>query len=272
MIITHMQNRLDAMGYFDMEMNYDLGYCQGSGVAWYGELTRECLEVLLPRLTDLGQSEVAKMLNVLRDYRRYETIRIYRNNHRYCHEGTMTIESTVCFTDMFSDEGCRDGAEVTLEQLERWDTNWRRFVCQLGRDVHQLSKELCRECYTLIEARTTDKEVIWERSTDHFKVQLCAMPVDSEEQSIDWVDEDVKLALIQDLLAGKQRFVNLTLTIKERAHGTEVGSATFSDVMAVTENPMDYGVARKLLRKAVNESREFIQESRSAYMAIKAAA
>ena len=277
MINTHFKNSLTSLGYLDMELAYSLGYCQGDGMAWYGELSRESLAILIPRL--LGEltsdNEVEKMLGVLRDYRRYEKIEITRNCHRYCHENTMTLDSTVEFRGLIDedDEQAMSAADVTPELLARWDELWELFISKLQQDMRAVSLKLRDEGYALIEAMSRENESVWKFATENFTVELHEQVIDFSDLAVEfaWLEEDVQSSTIQAMLRGEQRCVNLKLEVKSSSQDWPMGSAT-AFCQFVEPNDRTYGgIRRQLAQEAIAEARQGISEIMSAFNSIKAA-
>lgn len=272
MIKTNIENTLTALGYLDMEVAYSLGYCQGDGVAWYGELSRESLAILLPRL--LGEltstNEVAKILGVLRDYRRYEKIEITRNCHRYCHENTMTLNSSVEFRGLIDedDEHAMSAAEVTPELLAHWDELWEVFIPKLQRDMRATSLKLRDEGYAILESTSREKVSVWKFATANFTVEFYELPVEGGD--FEWLDADVQSSTIQAMIRGEQRYVNLKAEVFS-CHDWPVATSIGCGFI-VEKNDRTYAGARRLLvQEAIDEARQGIHELMNAFTTIKAA-
>ncbi len=121
MIKQHFQNELVKCGYpDDLKIEYSLGYCQGDGMAFYGDLAVDDVKALMKRLfsTELGQvdavsrvknlmaqKDIENMLFVLREYGSCD-LSITRNSygHHYSHWNCMNIDDNVDFTGIFPDD------------------------------------------------------------------------------------------------------------------------------------------------------------------------
>lgn len=96
MIKQHFQNELVKCGYpDDLTIEYSLGYCQGDGVAFYGDLSVDDVKALMNRLFStepgqvdavsrvknlMAQKDIENMLSVLREYGSCD-LSITRNSH-----------------------------------------------------------------------------------------------------------------------------------------------------------------------------------------------
>ncbi|NMS01607.1 NgrC, partial [Vibrio parahaemolyticus] len=118
MIKQHFQNELVKCGYpDDLTIEYSLGYCQGDGVAFYGDLSVDDVKALMNRLFStepgqvdavsrvknlMAQKDIENMLSVLREYGSCD-LSITRNSHghHYSHWNCMNIDDNVDFTGIF---------------------------------------------------------------------------------------------------------------------------------------------------------------------------
>lgn len=109
MIKQHFQNELVKCGYpDDLTIEYSLGYCQGDGVAFYGDLSVDDVKALMNRLFStepgqvdavsrvknlMAQKDIENMLSVLREYGSCD-LSITRNSHghHYSHWNCMNID------------------------------------------------------------------------------------------------------------------------------------------------------------------------------------
>jgi hypothetical protein len=276
MIFTHIQNTISELGYIDMEVAYSLGYCQGDGVAWYGTLDHECLMVLLPRLLAdrITSNEASLMLNVLRDYRHYEVIKIYRNDHRYAHENTMSIENTIDFESLIEDDddAMRD-AGVNKDILARWESLWQRFILALGRDMRKHSIQLRNDGYAIIESTSREESLAWSYTTPGFLVELKELPIDFFDMTADVMDfeESALKDMTQSLIKGEGRYVNLKATVSERAHNTVVGTDIITGVFVDGDDCSYAGMRYEVIRSAIAEARSYVAGVLKAYRSLKAA-
>lgn len=274
MLSTHFENQLSKLGYINMQISYSLGYCQGDGMAWYGEVDQECLLTLMPRL--IGElvtcEEITKMLQVLNDYRRYEKLNIYRNDHHYCHEHTMSLDDSVSFSGLIDpeDADALNSAGVTAEQLVQWDEIWQKFIIRLRRDMRKQSIQLRDDGYKLIEATSRETKLVRVYSTKNFTVQIKEVETDLNDVAA-WFDDDLALGLIDDMLNGKTKYAVLKAEVIENQHNTIISSALIDGVF-VPEGSKHYGgYQRSLLKDAIAEARSYIRDVTSAFGSIKAA-
>ena len=274
MLNTHFENQLEKLGYIDMQIAYSLSHCQGDGMAWYGEVSQECLSILMPRLVGdlVTAEEIAKMLKVLNDYRRYEKLSINRNDHRYCHENTMSIDDTVCFSGLIEPEDtvALNGAGVTPDILAHWDEIWSKFIVTLRRDMRKLSRQLRDYGYKLIECASREDKVVRVYTTQNFTVRFKEKETDLDAIT-EWFDDDLALALIEDMLNGKTKYVVLKAEVIENLHNTVISSELIDGIF-VPEGSKHYGgYQRSLLKDAVASARSYIKDVTCAFGCIKAA-
>lgn len=151
MIKQHFHNELVKCGYPDnLTIEYSLGYSQGDGVAFYGNLSVDNIKALINRLfsTDpsqvdavsrvknlMAQKDIEEIISVIQDFGSYG-LSITRNSHgyHYSHWNCMRIEDNVVNTGLLQDS-----------LLEIWD----RFVLELEDDVKSMSKKLESDGYSL---------------------------------------------------------------------------------------------------------------------------
>lgn len=159
----YFEDVLSRMGYGDTEVYYSLGYCQGDGVAFYGEidLERVARRILGPK------RHIEAVLNVLADEGgKYgiERPRVQRipGRGRYDHAFTMEIGGDLEFLD-----------EDDVDSLTR--EAWAEFTEALLEDVQRISYRLERDGYALYEAFLTnedEEQVLYERCVGNCRVRV----------------------------------------------------------------------------------------------------
>ncbi|EAX1147765.1 NgrC, partial [Salmonella enterica] len=234
MIKQHFQNELVKCGYpDDLTIEYSLGYCQGDGVAFYGDLSVDDVKALMNRLFStepgqvdavsrvknlMAQKDIENMLSVLREYGSCD-LSITRNSHghHYSHWNCMNIDDNVDFTGIFPDDDSMIGTGIegiNQDMVERWQDLWECFVLELADDVKSLSKKLEADGYSLIEASPCEDEVVWERATENYLVRVTELP----ERDFDmghW-DDEVRDQTICSILEGKERVLGLRVEVLSR--------------------------------------------------------
>lgn len=273
MIKQHFKNELVKHGYpADLTIEYSLGYCQGDGMAFYGDLNVDDIQALMKRLfgtergqTDavsrvknlMAQKDIGHMMNVLRDYGNCD-LSITRNSHghHYSHWNCMNIDDNVDFTGIFPDEDAMLGTGINginPEMLELWQGIWERFVQALQDDVKDLSKKLECHGYALIEASPCEEDVVWERATEHYLVRVIELP-DPDFDIGHW-DEEIRDQTIQSILEGKERVLGLRVEVLSREDEIVLGEQSMYGLTLGSDDKSYAGYRRELLRDAITQTR-----------------
>ncbi|MCS6027281.1 NgrC [Klebsiella pneumoniae subsp. pneumoniae] len=275
MIKQHFQNELVKCGYpDDLTIEYSLGYCQGDGVAFYGDLSVDDVKALMNRLFStepgqvdavsrvknlMAQKDIENMLSVLREYGSCD-LSITRNSHghHYSHWNCMNIDDNVDFTGIFPDDDSMIGTGIegiNQDMVERWQDLWERFVLELADDVKSLSKKLEADGYSLIEASPCEDEVVWERATENYLVRVTELP----ERDFDmghW-DDEVRDQTICSILEGKERVLGLRVEVLSRENEIVPGEESLHGLTVASDDKSYAGYRRELLRGAIQQTRDF---------------
>lgn len=258
----------------DLTIEYSLGYCQGDGVAFYGDLSVDDVKALMNRLFStepgqvdavsrvknlMAQKDIENMLSVLREYGSCD-LSITRNSHghHYSHWNCMNIDDNVDFTGIFPDDDSMIGTGIegiNQDMVERWQDLWERFVLELADDVKSLSKKLEADGYSLIEASPCEDEVVWERATENYLVRVTELP----ERDFDmghW-DDEVRDQTICSILEGKERVLGLRVEVLSRENEIVLGEESLHGLTVASDDKSYAGYRRELLRGAIQQTRDF---------------
>ncbi|TDB44294.1 NgrC [Photorhabdus luminescens subsp. mexicana] len=277
MIKQHFQNELIKRGYPEnLTIEYSLGYCQGDGMAFYGDLGVDDVKALMKRLfsTELGQiddvsrvrnlmvqEDIENMLFVLRECGSCD-LSITRNSYgnHYSHWNCMNIDDKVDFTGIFSDEDTMLGTGIegiNQKMVERWQDNWDSFVLELVNDVKSISKKLQSDGYSLIEASPCEEKVVWKRATKNFLVRVTELPErDFYMAHWDW-DDEVRDQVICSILEGNERVLGLRVEVLSRENEIVLGEESLYGLIVDSNDKSYAGYRYELLRGAIQQTRDF---------------
>lgn len=271
LLTYHFKNELTKLGYPDLTVEYSLGYCQGDGVDFFGNLRVCDVADIMKRLFDasrtqgsavhrvknlLAQKDIGNMLSVLSDSGYDWDVSIDRN---------MKIDSTVTFRsiDPADDEFLGDAAKDLDEMLragwrettERWQEIWERFLDELKEEVQTLSRQLKSDGYRLLEATPYEETVVWERNTRTYLVRVTELPV-GEVHFCDLWDKGVRDDIIRGLLNGDERILGLRVEVLCRENGAVLGSHSLHELVIARDDRSYAHYRRDLLKDAVRQARE----------------
>ncbi|MND15799.1 hypothetical protein D3C80_60330 [compost metagenome] len=273
MIKQHFENELVKHGYpADLTIEYNLGYSQGDGMAFYGSLGVDDVEALSKRLfgteqgqTDavsrvknlMAQKDIRNMIAVLREYGNCD-LSITRNSfgHHYSHWNTMSVDSNLDFTGEFPDDDSMLGTGIegiNPEMLERWQGIWDRFVEALQDDVKSLSRKLEGDGYKLIEATPHEETVVWQRTTENYQVRVIELP-EHEFDMDDW-DADCRDQTIRAFLEGSVRVLGLRVEVRDHDGDYILGDNSMYGLTLSTDDKKYDGYRREMLRDVITQVR-----------------
>lgn len=107
----------------NLEMQYSLSSCQGDGVSLTGEFNRgDCWDLLQEVYKGIIPHDVERLLNKEVIY----SINIVRDNNRYCHKYTCSVEVTDNYNAVLEEY---PHIAKTFMRIERDVTNWYYNLC-----------------------------------------------------------------------------------------------------------------------------------------------
>ena len=182
----------------DLDLDINLSYCQGDGVAFYGRVYTGCILTLLAALTEHGHLSVAE--RVILDEAVGDSnlnIVLYRNHSGRCYANTGTIG--------MADEDCPDSLDEQL--LRRLFTVIRAYiedVCGRVKEEGYHIMDAIHPCYV--------NPVVWQRRTANFVFSVTE--VEPADYGGPGRDNDILDGLLDAVLKenGTLRTIEITMT------------------------------------------------------------
>ena len=244
LIKTYFTRQLEKRGYPTDDINYSLNYCQGDGMAFYGDIDEEALI----RLADTLMKGTEKAA-VKRAIDKGATVTIDRNScaTHYSHYNTMTVIAEACF-----------GEELT-------DFEWASFQSfeqALEEDIKATSKSLEADGYAIADAGSqygalADKK----RTFNTARFTLIIEELEDEDFSLEYWDDSLIDETIQAFIDKKQRYFTLKVSVVARDDETVLGESYLGGCTQSNESPSkNYnGYLPQMVSEAIRESRDFIE-------------
>lgn len=279
MINDHFKHRLVTLGYpDDLQIEFSLGHCQGDGVAFYGKIGNEAAERLMKRLLNperdainsvdrvknlMAYKHIEPMMRVIRECSEVG-LEIAKNDfgNHYSHFNTMSLCDDSEPMDHFLDDEEITDLEVSTgikglgkDTLATWGAIWLRFCQALKEDIVETSRTLEQEGYKLIEAVSSEEEVVWEFRTENYIARLSEMPC--EHFDMGW-DEEVIHDTAQSMIDGEERVVGLKAEVLDRETETVLGEDSLYGIVYAIGDRSYGGFRSELVINAVDSARGFI--------------
>ena len=200
-----IRSKIGPFGFSECDVRYSLGYCQGDGVSFIGNVD---LKELAPAI---GWSTDNLMLV---DAIEHGEVKIHSRDSHYVHANTMRVDWETSEMDplLSTTERLLDGLSSEVGELA----------------LH-LAKSAESECYSLIEATPYENEVLWERSTNRFKVQIVASRGDDDlDLLLSHYDDDALVSQCQAFIDGSERYGLIQAVV----YSLENGQVTDEDPIA----------------------------------------
>lgn len=239
----YFELKLEQSGFGDeLEVEFRFSYCQGDGVAFYGDLDEDSLVTLCNKLLS-GTQKAAVKRAILKGV----TFTIERNSfgYRYAHFNTM--ELGVC--DHYAEE---------LTEFEQ--SAVEAFEETLIEHIRDTSKELESNGYAILDAGS--KYSALENRKRVFNTTKFKLIIEEvEEDEMDWSDIECEhlLDLYDKLINGSMRYFCLKVSI-ESQDGLELSERYLGCCTADnTKQDLTYqGYLKGLVSDAIAEARETI--------------
>lgn len=235
-IHRHTRNTLIARGWpTEMDIQTNLSYSQGDGVAFYGRLSASELALLLPDialrgLMDVGAMQALRGLIAGSDM----TVTLYRNSlgNHYAHSGTISIEYDECPEGMYEHH-----AVVLLKALRAEINNVCSCVAAAG--------------YRILEAFSpSGHEPVFTRRTRNFR--LIVTEVEPLVDDDCWDDEAIDRLLVA-ILDNNTTYRSLEVRLESR--GMVLGVFHVPYAWSQPDLPERRWFKREWLREVVTEAR-----------------
>ncbi|MGR3808220.1 hypothetical protein [Pasteurella testudinis] len=278
--LTHyFQTKLAQAGYpADLQIEWSLSYCQGDGVAFYGDIDSNSLTALFMRcLTEQGVDEHERQLGL----EKWETIwlpelatgwdsfpAITRNHfgYRYSHLNTMDltyadVESLTLFNDADYLQSFMQEHNLTEEKIDVFGNMLQAFLDWLEDDIRSQSKALERVGYQIIELGTvSEREVVYTRNSHNYRVEVEVSPVHFYLAHAPFIctnEEEVE-SYVNTILQGYQH-IDVSATVYDRYNGKVLGSSLLCEVEVSRADKTLGGYRRELTAEAIRNVRTNIQ-------------
>ncbi len=137
------KTQLAEYGFADTKVYWSLSYCQGDGVAFYGQVDVENLKE--------KDSEIRHLIRQLEASGDEISIEITGRNNHYHHHNSMTVE--VEFENEIDDEDLPSRLKISLPNLRE------ELEGYLGDKVKEISRELEKSGYAEIEYRYDENTI-----------------------------------------------------------------------------------------------------------------
>ena len=169
-ITEDFQERLAELGYPTDDVNWSLSYCQGDGVAFYGDID-------VPKVAQrLLKGDVLELFNRMVEENLTISMSLYRNSfgHHYSHWNTMEVEIDG------DDDGTmmeylypelEEGTDEYIEKANAVQNVFDVLLESVDSDVKDVSSELERSGYEQIDYYQSDEAITEEIRSNGFEFE-----------------------------------------------------------------------------------------------------
>ncbi|HDX1039600.1 TPA: hypothetical protein RNX16_002144 [Pasteurella multocida] len=266
-LTAYFNTQLVNAGFPDnFEINWSLGYCQGDGMAFYGDIEHTYWLGLFQRIYPNQKRKYRKFERLLKSLIEWQSywdslITISRNHfgYRYSHFNTMDLQAPratdFCF---FNDECAKKDWYFSSEKVGEYQTLWDEFVSDLAEYIRDLSKQLEQEGYRIIEATPYQTEVAYQFETQHYRIEFVTAPHEFyanhfETYMYDCDFEDVE-SLCKAALNGT-RIANVYAQVLDKTTGIALGEDYFGYLVYDNDDKTFGGYRHILIREAIKAAR-----------------
>ncbi|HDZ39957.1 MAG TPA: hypothetical protein ENH62_17075 [Marinobacter sp.] len=262
---AYFKQRLEWLGYEDMECQYSLGHCQGDGVAFYG--TVELNEILLKRVLYMGPNSTAtSRFKAITEYAKWLAlsqffrIEIQCIDSRYSHSGTMRVCIEVDEDDL--EEAIESGSIPWVSTADETVTNLcDELESMIEDDAKQVSRLLETEGYEFADAEGlgySEESTAYTEQRASFRVTVEIV----ERHDTDWDELDALIGLdsgddlgfihstLKQIRDGELRVASLRAVLESiDEDGDVLSEIDYAFIGGVTYNPKtrDFGGAEEEL-------------------------
>ncbi|MGX2956053.1 hypothetical protein ACWIYZ_03050 [Ursidibacter arcticus] len=250
----------------DFEINWSLGYCQGDGMAFYGDIGHTCWLGLFQRIYPNQKRKYRKFERLTKSLIEWQNywdclISIERNHfgYRYSHFNTMNLNAPSADDFyFFNDEQAKKEWYFPANKVGEYQTLWDEFVSDLDEYIRDLSKQLEQEGYRIIEATPYQTEVAYQFETQHYRIEFVTDPHEFyanhfETYMYDCDFEDVE-SLCKAILNGT-RIANVYAQVLDKTTGIALGEDYFGYLAYDKEDRTFGGYRYILIREAIKAAR-----------------
>lgn len=262
---AYFKQRLEWLGYEDMECQYSLGHCQGDGVAFYG--TVELNEILLKRVLYMGpNSTAASRFKAITEYAKWLAlsqffrIEIQCIDSRYSHSGTMRVCIEVDEGNL--EEAIESGSIPWVSTADETVTNLcDELESMIEDDAKQVSRLLETEGYEFADAEGrgySEEPIAYTEQRASFRITVEIV----ERHDTDWDELDHLIGLdsgddlgfihstLKQIRDGELRVASLRAVLESiDEDGDVLSEIDYAFIGGVTYNPKtrDFGGAEEEL-------------------------
>lgn len=250
-----------------LKIEWSLSYCQGDGMAFYGNINYSQWIKLFSHIYPNQKRKFRKFKRLARSILEWENywdgvIEIRRNSYgyRYSHFNTMVIDSPSAedFQFFCSGQAKKDWYFPT-DKVYEYQSLWNDFVQDLGEYIRDLSIRLEKDGYRIIEATPYQSQVAYKFETANYRIELVTEPLefynhDFEDHMYDCDFEDIE-ELCSQVLKGQACFANVYAQVLDKKTGISLGEDYFG---SLTYHPLDKtlgGYRQILIREAIQAAR-----------------
>ncbi|EOW6411126.1 MULTISPECIES: hypothetical protein [Cronobacter] len=257
LIRRHCHNQLVERGWpDDLDIETNLSYCQGDGVAFYGRIHTYCIIQLLPGLAGRGylsEQDWQEMDDCIGESNL--NIVLSRNSlaNNYAHAGTITLEY-------------EDWPETMSEPL------MRRLLAALRREINDLCGRVAADGYRLLEAVNPSycNAIVRQHRTANFSITVSE--IEPEYYSYLNTDNDAQDCCLNAILNEGATLRTLEISVMCPRTGHIYGQAWMPDVLRLPGQRWREWFDIDCVHDAVSEARREIDTTLNALASFRRAA
>lgn len=265
-LAAYFKCQLEILGYPTDDIRFSLGYCQGDGMAFYGNVSEAGLERLFARLMPPPSCVLADNATlsekIIGEHRVRLAARQYAERKRAL---LPRLTVNLARKDSFYDHANTIGVSVTLDEqeevsfsevnLDPSDGSPRALVSEFERllreDVREISRRLCQAGYGLIESTPYEPVELRCISTGTLRVRVLAVKDDDISLSGDAEYDSADLGALAE---GRHCHCGIQIELIDLGDESCVDTATLWGVTLEGKGPTwcaayVRAIARDLLRE-----------------------
>lgn len=272
----YFNHRLTQLGYDDdMDIRYNLGYCQGDGMAFYGKIENHA--PLVERFKAHLESDQATVYKRLKARQSIDTLNRYIEilntwstavvdistigNDRYHHYNSMSVDSEALEADELIDQVEDDNYVVddrpgVISAITQGESLWNGYLEWLKEDVSDTSHALEREGYNVLEAMVSEPRTVWKKTTPQYAV---VVELHGDDQGLDGWDSEVAIDTLSEFANQQGSCYWLKATVECRETGAQLGDVSLGGIHTTKSlrdaNGREHGYLPELVYEAIQEAK-----------------
>lgn len=267
LLTSHFNHQLIAAGFPDnLRIEWSLGYSQGDGVAFYGDIEHTCWLELFQRIYPNRKRQYRKferLAKSLIEWQNYwdSLIKIECNafGYRYSHFNTMELNAPNADDfRFFSDERAKKFWYFSADNVGKYQALWDNFVVDLSDYIRDISQQLAREGYRIIEATPYQKEVAYKFETANYRVEFITEPHEFYANHFETFMYDCDFEDMESLcraVLNDTRIANVYAQVLDRETGIVLGKDYFGYLTYHKNDRTFGGYLPILIRGAIKAAR-----------------